>query len=249
MGWIKTILARVWALWAALLFVSTMLVFLIPFFLFCFFKKDPGRTSSFIRCSRVWMKIYLSLIGCPLTIRGREHFREGDTYIVLCNHNSLMDVPVSSPSIPGGNKTIAKAEMARIPVFGLLYKTGSVLVDRKSESSRRESIPRMKQILDMGLHMCIYPEGTRNRSGSPLKSFHNGAFRLAIDTRKAVIPALIFNTAKVLPAEKTFYAWPHRLAIHFLPPVQAQDGESADELRERIHEIMRSYYISQTGRN
>ena len=69
-------------------------------------------------------------------------------------------MPVSSPGIPGGNKTIAKAEMAKIPLFGLIYKTGSILVDRKNEKSRRDSFTKMKEVLDMGLHMCIYPEGT-----------------------------------------------------------------------------------------
>ena len=134
---------------------------------------------------------------------------------MLCNHNSLIDVPVSSPSIPGGNKTIAKTEMARIPLFGLLYETGSVLVDRKSDASRKESFSKMKAVLAMGLHMCIYPEGTRNKTNEPLKSFHSGAFRLAIDSGKSIIPALIFNSRKVLPADKTFYLLPHPLSDTF----------------------------------
>ena len=57
-----------------------------------------------------------------------------------------MDVPVSSPAIPHGNKTIAKAEMAKIPVFSTIYKSGSILVDRKSESSRIESYSKMKEV-------------------------------------------------------------------------------------------------------
>src|SRR6185369_6074570 len=122
-------------------------------------------------------KIFLTLAGCPLTVRGKEHFKKGETYIVICNHNALIDVPVSSPGIPGGNKTIAKAEMAKIPLFGLIYKTCSILVDRKSEKSRRDSFTRMGEVLEMGLHMCIYPEGTRNKTAEPLKSFHDGAFR------------------------------------------------------------------------
>src|SRR5690606_35229051 len=122
---------------------------------------------------------------------GREHFERGKRYIVVCNHNSFMDIPVSSPSIPGGNKTIAKAELARIPLFGLIYRAGSVLVDRKSEKSRKESYLRMKEVLDMGLHMCIYPEGSRNRTGKPLKAFHSGAFRLALDTGTPIVPAVI----------------------------------------------------------
>ncbi len=189
------------------------------------------------------MDVFLTLIGCPLKIKGKEHFKKGETYIVVCNHNSLIDVPVSSPGIPGGNKTIAKIEMAKIPLFGYLYRTGSVLVNRKSEVSRRESFIKMKETLDMGLHVCIYPEGTRNLSDQPLKSFHSGAFRLAIATGKSIIPAVIFNSRKVIPSGKTFCLLPHPLAMHFLPPVNVEADDEAESLKEKVFAIMESYYV------
>lgn len=225
-------------------FIGTMLIFFIPFLLFCYFAKDPLKTRRFVAFSHVWMNIYLCLIGCPLRAKGRRHFAKGERYIVLCNHNSFMDVPISTPAIPGGNKTIAKKEMAAIPLFGMLYRTGSVLVDRSSESSRKDSYNKMKDVLAMGLHMCIYPEGTRNRSAEPLKPFHSGAFRLAADTGTGIIPGVIFHTRKVLPPGKIFYTWPHSLSIHFLPPIFLKEGETADGLRSRVHETMREYYVS-----
>jgi 1-acyl-sn-glycerol-3-phosphate acyltransferase len=241
---LREIGGRIWAVWAMLLFVITMLIFLIPFLLFCYFLPDPKKTFRFISFSRVWMKVYLTSIGCPLTIKGKHHFKKGHNYVVVCNHNSLMDVPVSSPAIPGGNKTIAKIEMAKVPIFGLMYRTGSVLVDRKSDASRKESYNKMKNVLKMGLNMCIYPEGTRNKTDKPLKSFHNGAFRLAIETSTPVIPALIFNTRKVLPADKTFFVAPHPLQMHFLEPVQHASGENAETFKQRVFEIMESYYTN-----
>jgi 1-acyl-sn-glycerol-3-phosphate acyltransferase len=191
----------------------------------------------------VWMGIYLPMIGCPLVVRGRKNFAPGENYVVVCNHNSLMDVPISYPAIPGGNKTIAKIEMAKIPLFGLIYKTGSVLVDRKSEASRKDSYLQMKKVLNMGLHMCLYPEGTRNLTGQPLKSFHDGAFRLALDSGKAIIPSLIFNTKKVLPASKPFFLIPHKMEMHFLPPVPVQPGETTQSLKEKVYQIMYDYYM------
>jgi 1-acyl-sn-glycerol-3-phosphate acyltransferase len=238
---LKEIFGRIWALWAALLFVSTMLVFLILFLPFGYFKKDPLKTRRFCSWSRIWMAVFLNLGGFPLRIKGKENFAAGENYIVLCNHNSLMDVPVSYPSIPGGNKTIAKIEMARIPIFGLIYKIGSVLVDRKNDASKKESFNKMKEVLAMGLHMCIYPEGTRNRSPEPLKSFHSGAFRLAVETGKSIVPALIFNTRKALPPKKVFFALPQQLEMHFLAPIAP--GDNAEELRSKVFEIMRDYYV------
>ncbi len=240
---IKNIFGRIWAVWGALVFIVTMLLFLIPFFLFIYFQKDPKKTNRFIRYSRTWMDIFLALVGCPLKITGREFFKKGKTYIVVSNHNALIDVPVSSPGIPGGNKTIAKAEMAKIPLFGLIYKTGSILVDRKSEKSRRESFQKMREVLNMGLHMCIYPEGTRNQSDEPIRAFHDGAFRLAVSSRNSIIPMIIFNSRKANPPDKAFYLMPVKLYLHFLPEVQPEPAESVAELKARVFELMKNFII------
>ena len=40
-------------------------------------------------------------------IKGKDNFKKGQNYVVVCNHNSLMDVPVSVTAVPP-NKTIAK---------------------------------------------------------------------------------------------------------------------------------------------
>ena len=205
---------------------------------------EPERTRAFIQLSRIWMAVWLPLAGIRLVIKGREKFVKGENYVVVCNHNSFMDVPVTSPGIPGANKTIAKIEMAKIPLFGLIYRRGSVLVDRKSEESRLKSYAYMKSVLDMGLHMCIYPEGTRNKSNNPLKEFKDGAFRLAIETGKPVIPAVLFNTKKVLPQQKVFYFWPLKIEMHFLDPVETKNLEMSDvkQLKESIFQTMWDYY-------
>jgi 1-acyl-sn-glycerol-3-phosphate acyltransferase len=241
---IKNIIGRILAVWAIIWFVITMLLFYIPFTIMYYFIKEPQRTFTFIASSRIWMGIYLPMVGCPLRVKGKEHFKKGQNYIVLCNHNSLIDVPVSSPGIPGGNKTIAKIEMEKIPLFGMIYRMGSVLVDRKSETSRRESFAKMKAVLDMGLHMCIYPEGTRNKTDQPLKEFHDGAFKLAIETKKAIIPAVLFNTRNVLPANKKFFFWPNRLRMDFLNPVVIKDTHTIENLKQEVFEVMSNYYIN-----
>jgi 1-acyl-sn-glycerol-3-phosphate acyltransferase len=239
----KNIFGRIWAAWGALVFVSTMLIFLIPFFLFIYFQKEPKKTRRFISFSRVWMDIFLGLVGCPLKITGREYFKKDKTYIVVCNHNALIDVPVSSPGIPGGNKTIAKAEMAKIPIFGLIYQTGSILVNRKDEKSRRESFGKMKEVLEMGLHMCIYPEGTRNTSTEPIKPFHDGAFRLAVASGKSIIPMIIFNSRKANPPDKGFFLLPVKLYMDFLPETEPMPGETVEELKSKVFEQMKKHIL------
>lgn len=240
---IRNILGRIFAAWAMLMFIATMLIILLPTWIMGLLP-EPKRTKAFIQLSRIWMAVWLPLAGIRLVIKGKEKFVKGENYVVVCNHNSFMDVPVTSPGIPGANKTIAKIEMAKIPLFGLIYRRGSVLVDRKSEESRLKSYAYMKRVLDMGLHMCIYPEGTRNKTNNPLKEFKDGAFRLAIETQKPVIPAVLFNTKKVLPQQKTFYFWPSKIEMHFLDPVETKHLQMSDvkQLKETIFQTMWDYY-------
>lgn len=242
----KNILGRFMALWGLIFFIPTMLIVYILLLLTGLWK-EPKRTRLFHGITHVWMRLFFIFIGMRLSIKGKEHFKKGETYIVICNHSSFMDIPLTTPFIPGANKTIAKKELARIPVFGMIYTRGSVLLDRKSEESRKQSFIEMKKVLEMGLHMCIYPEGTRNVTGKPLQPFHNGAFRLAKDTCKAILPAVIFNTAKVLPVRKLFFLWPVHIKMHFLEPI-SHDFLTMEELKQKAFSAMEEYYIkNKTG--
>ncbi len=198
----------------------------------------------FIKVSRVWMNTWLWLIGCPVKITGRENFKKGETYVVVFNHNALLDVPLSAPYVPGANKTIAKASFAKVPLFGLFYSKGAILVDRKNEQSRRKSYEGMRKVLLTGMHMCIYPEGTRNRTKEPLKQFYDGAFKLAIDVQKEVVPCVIKGTKKAMPIDKFFYLLPTRLKMDFLPPVSSI-GLTASELKEKVFSIMKDHYLTE----
>jgi 1-acyl-sn-glycerol-3-phosphate acyltransferase len=240
---LKDLLARIFAAWALLVFVITLLPVALLIWIIGLIK-EPRRTYIFGTISQIWMRFFFFATGCSLKIFGTKNFKPGENYIVICNHNSLMDVPISTPFIPGANKTIAKSEMAKIPVFGLVYKRGAILVNRNDKNSRRDSFRKMKEVLNMGIHMCIYPEGTRNKTKMPLKEFHDGAFKLAVECETSILPALIFNTKKVLPAGKTFFFWPSKMELHFLPPVRINKSDDFEELKLKLHMMMSDYYLA-----
>lgn len=237
---IKEILGRIFALWALIIFIASLLIVFIPVWSTGLWR-EPKRTVYVFKIFNLWMKFFFVFTGVKRIFKGKENFKKGQNYVVVCNHNSFMDVPLSSPGIPGANKTIAKVEMAKIPLFGMIYKRGSVLVNRKSEESRRNSYAKMKEVLNLGLHMCIYPEGTRNKTTQPLQRFHDGAFKLAVEAQKPVIPAVIFHTKKVLP-RKFFFFWPHKVEMHFLPAV-AVDNKTSQQLKEQVFELMKTYIL------
>ena len=235
----KKILTTLWAVWGAIWFIATMTIeitFLIPVVL----MKEPASTRWFHKTSRIWMNIFLGGVGCPVTVKGREHFKEGKNYIVVANHNSFFDIFAVTPYLPNANKSIAKASLAKIPVFNWVYSQGTVLVDRNSATSKSDSFGEMKKVLDMGLDMVVYPEGTRNKTDKPLKEFYNGAFRLAADTKKTIIPVVIFNTRKILPTEK-FALEPHRIHLEILPEILVEN-KNHKQLKEEAFEKMWNFY-------
>lgn len=241
MNILKNILGRIFALWAMLIFIVTMIFFVIPIGLSVLWP-EPKRSAVAYFFYKTWLNIFIPLALVRRRILGRENFKQGKNYVVICNHRSLFDPPISSSSIPGPNKTIAKIEMAKIPVFNIIYKRGAVLVDRNSEESRRASYLKMKEVLEQGLHMCIYPEGTRNKTTAPLQRFHDGACRLAVDAKKPIIPALLFNTDKVMP-RKPFFFWPlAKVEMHFLPAVEVE-GKTLRQVKEEVFSLMQSYYV------
>ncbi|MEO7312225.1 MAG: lysophospholipid acyltransferase family protein [Chitinophagaceae bacterium] len=242
----KDIFGRIWAVWGILSFAATMLLVIIPLCITYLIPEPNGmRVYAFI--SRWWMRAFLFLIACPFKVYGKQNFKKGQTYVVIGNHNSLMDVPLLTPFLPGGNKTIAKKSIAKTPLFGWIYARGAVLVDRNSDASRRKSFDDMKRVLNSGLHMLLYPEGTRNRTGQPLKSFYDGAFRLAVNTQKDIVPVCVFGTGKALPANKPFYLMPTVLRVYILPPIPV-NGQTADSLKKISFDTMWAF-IEQQGFN
>lgn len=242
---IKNILGTVYFIVGMLFFVATMLVVFIPIWLISLLP-EPQRARALHPVFRAWMGFFMPLVGCPIIRKGKQNFKKGEQYIVVINHNSLVDIPVSSPWIPGPNKTLAKVEMSKIPIFGVIYKTGSILVNRKKENSRRESFTKMQETLDQGTHLCLYPEGTRNKTKEPIQNFYDGAFITAIKAQKPIMPGVIFNTGKILPHDKKLWARPMPIYFHFLEPVPTEGLTVNDvaELKQRVHTIMKNYYVA-----
>jgi 1-acyl-sn-glycerol-3-phosphate acyltransferase len=241
----KRIAGHIYFFLGMIFFVLTMLIVIIPASIALLFP-EPRRAKIIHPTYRIWMSIFLPVVGCPVIRKGSRNFKKGENYVVVVNHNSLVDIPVSTPWIPGPNKTLAKVEMAKTPIFGVIYKAGSILVDRDSDASRKESFTKMQQTLKQGLHLCLYPEGTRNKTSAPLQEFFDGAFIAAIRAQKPIMPAVIMGTKDILPSNAPkFWAKPNVIRYHFLEPVPTTGMSMSDrhELKDRIHKVMEDYII------
>ena len=240
MKFIKSLIARILAIWALFVFATTMFVF-FPFYMHCFIIPEPQKTRYHRFLSQLWMGTFLFLSGCTFEVTGKEVFDGLDNAVVVCNHNSLIDIPVSTPFLARANKTIAKKSFIYVPLFGWIYQFASVIVDRKNNQSRRKSYEEMKRVLNNGLDMLIYPEGTRNKTNNPLKSFYDGAFRLSVDTQKPIVPVVILNTKRILPAKPILYLRPGKIVLNILPAISPA-GHTTETLKNLVFEIMAAHY-------
>jgi 1-acyl-sn-glycerol-3-phosphate acyltransferase len=235
----KLILGRVFALYALLVFVVTMLPAL--FVMWCGKSFLPlGAAEKVVhKVFQNWMRFYLPLIFCPVRVLGAAHVSGTDALVVICNHTSLMDVPALSFAMPAANKTLAKASFARVPLFGYMYKAGSILVDRASAESRASSYKKMVSALNSGLHLCLFPEGTRNKTSQPLQAFQDGAFKVAFMAQRNIVPAVIKGTAAILPAKgPVFWAWPSNITVSFLTPVLIEQFQEPSVAKRHCYDFM-----------
>ena len=106
------------------------------------------------------------LAGVKIVVRGGEHLQPGRTYIFMSNHVSNLDAPVLIPVIPGRCSVLVKKELFRIPILGTGMKVADLVpVDRSDREAAIESVNAAVRVLQRGLHMVVFPEGTRSDDG------------------------------------------------------------------------------------
>jgi 1-acyl-sn-glycerol-3-phosphate acyltransferase len=169
----------------------------------------PGLTLPFLFGNRfswvgysflwIWSWIFSALTFIRYEFHGREYFREGQSYIFVSNHTSFLDLPGLRLLIPREFRPLAKKELLKIPVFGLIARGATVIVDRSSGESRKRSLEKLKRTLAEGISILLFAEGTQNRSKDILQPFKDGAFRLAIDTQVPLLPMVVIGAGKLMP--------------------------------------------------
>jgi 1-acyl-sn-glycerol-3-phosphate acyltransferase len=190
---------------------------------------------------RFWARSWFTLIG----VWHRniyDHYRPDrkQQYIFVANHISYLDAAVIVETILQPFRALGKAEMARIPVFGYIYRICAVNVQRDSAESRAKSVRQLKAILRRGVSILVFPEGTFNETGKPLKEMFDGAFRVAIETQTPICPILFLDTHDRMPYPPLFTLNPGRCRAVFLPPVSVEGMELKDVsmLKERVFQKM-----------
>lgn len=172
---------------------------------------------------------------------GRENFRKGQAYIYVSNHTSFLDIPGMCLIIPGEFRALAKKELLKIPVFGWIAQSATVVVDRSSGESRKKSMDKLKKILLDGISILIFAEGTQNRTKEILQTFKEGAFRIAIDTQQPVLPLVVVGAGPLMPPG-TIKLKPGKIKIIVSPEISTAGltYEDLSALKRKTFDVMKN---------
>ena len=187
--------------------------------------KDKGMFWLMKIISNLWFL----LTGMIPVNYNRRHINFSSSYIITPNHQSYIDAAVIYTSIPSVFKTLGKKEIEKAPIYGVIYKTVVITVDRSSMTARAASFRKMKKELDLGNSLVIFPEGTFSNTPTPdLLPFQDGSFSLAIQQQVDILPVLFLDTSNRMHPSKLFGFTPGWNRTLYLPPVSIKGLEKKD---------------------
>lgn len=216
-----------------------MLLF-FPFVLIAsFFGRIKGGNAVYRICC-LWGDLWFPLIG----IRHKNIFlgpaSSSVAQIFVANHTSYLDAALLVETFRMPIRALGKAEIGKIPIFGFIYRKAIVTVDRSSVAARTRSVHILKSVLRKGISVLVFPEGTFNETGQPLKDFYDGAFRIAIETGTPLRPVLLLDSRSRMPPGKWLSLNPGRSRAVFLEPVPVSGlkKEDVQQLKAKVHRLM-----------
>lgn len=173
----------------------------------------------------------------------RDVLDTAGSYIIIPNHQSYLDAAIIYTSIPVLFKSLGKKEMEKTPIYGLIYKTVVITVDRSSLRARALSFRQMKEAMENGLSVTIFAEGTfPDHPQEELLPLQNGAFSLAILQQCPIAPVLFLDASRRMHPSRIIRCTPGKNRAVFLPPVQVTNlnREDTDALRELTQNYMQN---------
>jgi len=168
--------------------------------------------------------------GIKIEMTGLENIPPGRSCIFMSNHVSNLDPPVVLPLLPGRSSVLLKKELMNIPILGKAMRLAKfVPVERgHRRDAAQASVEAAADALRSGLHILVYPEGTRSRDGR-LSTFKKGPFFLAKETQAPIVPIALSGTQTMMHKGSNAIV-PGLARIQMLPAVEPSKYETREEL-------------------
>jgi 1-acyl-sn-glycerol-3-phosphate acyltransferase len=223
-----------WALFA----LSAIAIFPLALLIWALTRPFDSRGVVLHWFTSRWAWLYTALNPAwRVTVTGREKFRTDRAYVVVANHQSLLDILVLF-RLFRHFRWVSKVENFRIPLVGWVMRMNRYI---EIERGKADSVRRMLRACEQALADCnsvlIFPEGTRSETGE-LRPFKVGAFELARSSRCPILPVVVDGTARALPKRGIVLQGRCAIRVQVLDEIPPDDFKdlSSTELATRVRE-------------
>lgn len=200
----------------------------------------PGQESpTFYRVARAVVRALVPLVT-RLRSEGEQNIPAEGPVILAVNHIAWMDIPLMSVRVARVTHYMAKIELFRVPVLGLIIRSLGAFPVHRGEGDR-ESLRTAEQLLAEGKLLIVFPEGHRSGTGQLLPG-HPGTAYIALKTGVPVVPVAISGTEHTLKGFRYGPFAPHVLVQFGKPMVVGEPGarRTRESLSQASDQIMRS---------
>jgi 1-acyl-sn-glycerol-3-phosphate acyltransferase len=189
-------------------------------------------------CARTWSRLILATTGVRVSVDGLDKLTPGQTYIFICNHQSIYDIPILFWSLPFQLRIVAKESLGRVPFIGWhLARTGHFLVDR-SRPDRSKIVQWATRLTTGGLSLFFFAEGTRSVDGR-VGAFKGGSFFMALEAGLIVVPISIVGSRHIMMKGRlATYPGAVRLVVHEPIDTAATPGLDRKAFAEHVRRII-----------
>lgn len=189
-------------------------------------KFNPkARDISSLRIVQFMFKVILFVAGTRITVIGEEHVPKDVPVLYVGNHRSYFDIVLTYARCPGLTGYVAKDSMLKIPLLSTWMKRLYCLfLNRTDIKEGLKTILQGIEQIKSGISMCIFPEGTRNRSEdeTQLMPFKEGSLKMAEKTGCPIIPMSINNTASIFESHMPFVR-PCHVILEYGEPIYPKE--------------------------
>lgn len=172
-------------------------------------------------------------------VHGRRHLDGVRVpYIVVANHSSHLDTTLIFGALPRRlSKNLAAGAAAdyfftkKVKSLGTRLFFNAYPIDRNGMRANRGMSGKL---LNEGIPLLIYPEGTRSRTGA-MANFKPGVAGLSISHDVPVIPVALVGAYAAMPSTASVpVAGRPDVHVVFGSPLKAQPGEMARQFSDRL---------------
>ena len=218
---------------------STLWICLLVFYLRLTRTYNREYADSVLRW---WSGVLLREVGASWEVSDTHNvtIKPGRPHIIMANHRSYFDIPLSFVSLPGSIRMLAKKELFKVPIWGQGMKAAEFIsIDRHDLDQALKDLAEARQIMQSGIVLWVAPEGTRSRTGR-LGDFKKGGFMLALQTGAIIIPVGIQGSETILPPDTFDFVLGRKVEVNIGEPVDASlyNIEQRDALMQKVRQAI-----------